>query len=211
MGPGASVRQGPPLSAERWRSTVMTPAPLLHRIVGCSPPNHTPPPVSVASTSACESAAGQPASCRVTEPETRFNARRSGVPSSLKSFTATKLGLLPPVGYVIGASNAPVPSPGTIAVVLPLLFKATARSGRPSWSQSPTVTALGAWLVTTVVEATNVPSGTPSLPPPISTLSELAPLLHTATSAMPSPFQSPVAMSLGWAPTNVIGATENVP
>src|SRR5215471_9272857 len=189
MSPRASVRQWPPLSSERCRSTVITPAALFQVIVCSVPPTQRSAPFGDTIASTCESELGQPASWRVTDCEARLHASRSGTPSSLKSLTAIEAGLLPPVANVCGASNVPFPRPSRIDVELPVLLLATAMSGRPSWSQSAIAAVLGPVPALTLAPALYVPSGTPPLPFPRYTFTVLAPVLHTTRSAMPSPLK----------------------
>src|SRR6185503_17691155 len=122
VSPRASVRQFTPLSSERWRSTVITSAPLVQVTVTAVSPTQVSAPFGDTSASACESTLGQPASWRVTDCEARLHASRSGAPSSLKSLTATAAGLLPPVANVCGVSNVPFPRPSRTLVALPLLL-----------------------------------------------------------------------------------------
>jgi hypothetical protein len=60
-------------------------------------PIHDSPPLGTVTVIALDSVAAQPASWRVTLSEERLQASRSGVPSSLKSFTAIDAVPLPPV------------------------------------------------------------------------------------------------------------------
>src|SRR5262249_37869620 len=141
-----------------------------------------------------------------------LSTRRSGVPSSLKSFNASAVDpLAMPVANVWAASNVPSPFPSRMLVLLPPFVLATARSGKPSPFQSPALTALGPDPAGTGIDGATVPSGTPPEPPPRSTLTELAPLLLTVRSAMPSAFRSATHIALGDAPTPYDGPSANVP
>src|SRR5262245_30233321 len=75
---------------------------------------------------------------------------RSGLPSPLKSPTATDLGLVPaPTVELWASGKSPAPSPSRIVTFLER-WLATARSGLPSRLKSATVTELGFWPAPTV-------------------------------------------------------------
>src|SRR5918993_949645 len=73
---------------------------------------------------------------------------RSGLPSALKSATATEAGRVP-VGTLVGLPKLP-PGPPSSTGTWPD-SSATARSGSPSWLNSPTATETGSTPVPTVV------------------------------------------------------------
>ena len=83
----------------------------------------------------------------LTLAESSLATARSGLPSRLKSPTATEKGLVPTFSGEEGAAvKSPVPVPSRMLTLLePAL--ATARSGRPSRLKSPTATELG-WVPT---------------------------------------------------------------
>src|SRR5207245_2805946 len=73
--------------------------------------------------------------------ESALAVTRSGLPSLLKSPTASEPGLVP-TPKLVAAPKPPVPLPSRMDMLLELKL-ATARSGLPSLSKSPTPTEIG--------------------------------------------------------------------
>src|SRR5205085_2109509 len=146
----------------------------------------------------------------VTVLSLMFAVERSGLPSRLKSPTATEMGKLPTAtGELEGCENPPLPFPSRIVTVLALKF-AVARSGVPSRLKSPTATDLGLLPVPTGEPQACEKPPAPS-PSKIVTLLEL--MLETARSRLPSLLKSPTAVEEGLIPTATgePGASEKHP
>ena len=123
---------------------------------------------------------------------------RSGLPSPLKSPTATDCGNRPAAKGLPGAGwNPPVPSPRRTVKSLELLLAVTI-SGLPSPLKSATATDCGP-----VPTANGLPAAgvNPPVPSPKRIVTVLSPKLAVTRSRLPSLLKSPTATDCGFAPT----------
>src|SRR5918993_1513509 len=133
---------------------------------------------------------------------------RSGLPSALKSATATEAGRVP-VGTLVGLPKLP-PGPPSSTVTRCQLRLATARSGSPSRLKSPTATEDGparTW------DPDNTAVGPAKPPPgPPSSTRTWPDSSATARSGSPSWLNSPTATETGSTPVpTVVGPVKVAP
>src|SRR5260370_749702 len=118
---------------------------------------------------------------------------KSGLPSPLKSPTASEVGALP-TRKLSGAPKVPSPLPSSTETLLePLL--ATAKSSLPSPLKSPTATDQGLIPTVKVNGVGTVPS-----PLPRAAVTQLVLNFEAARSSLPSRLKSPTATDAGSAP-----------
>src|SRR5262245_8644098 len=141
----------------------------------------------------------------VTVLEFWFAVARSGLPSRLKSLTATEKGPAPtPTGEPAGWVKPPLPPPNNIVTVLETR-RATERAGSPARLRSPTDSKTGS-----VPTPTGEPAGWVKAMPEqgraSQVLSRIVTLLESAfavaRSGLPSRLKSPTATEKGLVPTS---------
>ncbi len=117
---------------------------------------------------------------------------KSKLPSSLKSVTATEVGLLP-AAKLVALLNSPLPFSKRMDTLLELPLTTT-KSERPSLLKSAGATARDKLPVKTLAALLKLPS---PLPNNTDTLPEEKPSLATARSKMSSLLKSATATDLG--------------
>src|SRR2546421_316634 len=125
----------------------------------------------------------------MSEPPFPLATARSGLPSRLKSLTATKIDEAP-TGKLVAVPKPPAPLPNRTETSLVLKFD-TAKSGLPSRLKSPIATERGLFPTPKFVAAANA---APPQGEPLQVLSKTVALLVVATrSGLPSRLKSPTA------------------